>query len=120
MTNEIATENHENEKEGSFKDIPEKFAKEQTDISNWCSFFIIICCKMFRKSEFCEKTHLIARSGGNSMQDVQGVKSHYILALLTMSYLVGEMGHFMLGATSRDMAREIGESNVKLNVNVTS
>ena len=51
------------------------------------------------------------------MQDVQGVKSHYILALLTMSYLVGEMGHFMLGVTSRDMAREIGESNI---VNVTS
>ena len=32
--------------------------------------------------------------------------------LLTLSYLVGEMGHFMLGATSREMAREIG---LKLN-----
>ena len=37
---------------------------------------------------------------------------YYILMLLSLSYLVGEMGHFMLGATSRDMAREIG---LKLN-----
>ena len=31
-----------------------------------------------------------------------------VLVLLISSYLVGEMGHFMLGATSRDMARDIG------------
>ena len=36
------------------------------------------------------------------------VSPHTVLALLTLSYLVGEMGHFMLGATSRDMARDIG------------
>ena len=36
------------------------------------------------------------------------VSPHTVLALLTLSYLVGEMGHFMLGATSRDMARTIG------------
>lgn len=36
------------------------------------------------------------------------VSPNTILALLTISYLVGEMGHFMLGATSRDMARTIG------------
>ena len=36
------------------------------------------------------------------------VSPHTVLALLTSSYLVGEMGHFMLGATSRDMARDIG------------
>ena len=37
------------------------------------------------------------------------VRAHYTLALLTLSYLLGEMGHFLLGATSRDMARDIGE-----------
>ena len=37
------------------------------------------------------------------------LRAHYSLALLTVSYLVGEMGHFLLGATSRDMARDIGE-----------
>ena len=36
------------------------------------------------------------------------VSPHTVLTLLTSSYLVGEMGHFMLGATSRDMARDIG------------
>ena len=36
------------------------------------------------------------------------VSPHTVLVLLTLSYLVGEMGHFMLGATSRDMARDIG------------
>ena len=36
------------------------------------------------------------------------VSPHTVLALLTSSYLVGEMGHFMLGGTSRDMARDIG------------
>ena len=40
------------------------------------------------------------------------MRSYYILSLLTLSYLVGEMGHFMLGATSRDMAREIGNIEI--------
>ena len=35
------------------------------------------------------------------------LRAHYSLALLTVSYLVGEMGHFLLGATSRAMAREL-------------
>jgi len=35
-------------------------------------------------------------------------RSNYILMLLTLSYLVGEMGHFLLGATSRDIARDVG------------
>ena len=35
-------------------------------------------------------------------------KSNYILLLMTLCYLVGEMGHFLLGATSRDIARDIG------------
>ena len=34
-------------------------------------------------------------------------QSHYSLALLTLSYLVGELGHFLLGSTSRSMAREV-------------
>lgn len=33
---------------------------------------------------------------------------YYILSLLTLSYLVGELGHFLLSSTSRDIAREIG------------
>ena len=52
---------------------------------------LIICRKMF------------STKGSSFM------RSCYILSLLTLSYLVGEMGHFMLGATSRDMAREIGK-----------
>ena len=32
-----------------------------------------------------------------------------VLGLLTASYLLGELGHFLLGATSRAMARDIGE-----------
>ena len=35
------------------------------------------------------------------------VRAHYSLALLTLSYLVGEMGHFLLGATSRAMAQDL-------------
>ena len=35
------------------------------------------------------------------------LRAHYSLALLTVSYLVGEMGHFLLGATSRAMARQL-------------
>ena len=35
------------------------------------------------------------------------VRAHYTLALLTLSYLLGEMGHFLLGATSRAMAQEL-------------
>ena len=35
------------------------------------------------------------------------VRAHYTLALLTLSYLLGEMGHFLLGATSRTMAQEL-------------
>ena len=46
------------------------------------------------------------------MSCVGDQRCFYILMLLTLSYLVGEMGHFMLGATSREMAREIG---LKLN-----
>ena len=64
---------------------------------------------MFRKSDFSEKTPLLSTSGVSLQQEMQEVRSHYILVLLTFSYLVGEMGHFMLGATSRDMARDIGQ-----------
>jgi len=42
------------------------------------------------------------------MTGMKTERSTYILMLLTLSYLVGEMGHFLLGATSRDIAREVG------------
>ena len=35
-------------------------------------------------------------------------ENQYALVLLTMSYLVGEMGHFLLSSTSRDISRDIG------------
>ena len=41
-------------------------------------------------------------------EDMMMQNNIYILVLLTLSYLVGEMGHFLLGATSRDIAREVG------------
>ena len=33
--------------------------------------------------------------------------AHTSLALLTLAYLLGELGHFLLGSTSRAMAREV-------------
>ena len=35
-------------------------------------------------------------------------ENQYALVLLTLSYLVGEMGHFLLSSTSRDISRDIG------------
>ena len=35
------------------------------------------------------------------------LRSHYSLALLTSSYLLGELGHFLLSSTSRSMAGEL-------------
>ncbi len=31
----------------------------------------------------------------------------YQLCLLTLSYVLGELGHFLIGVTSRDVARDI-------------
>ena len=38
---------------------------------------------------------------------MRSLHSHYILGLLTLSYLLGELGHFLLGSTSRPMSREL-------------
>ena len=44
-----------------------------------------------------------------TVQEMVAAPRPAVLGLLTASYLLGELGHFLLSATSRDMARDIGE-----------
>ena len=36
------------------------------------------------------------------------MNKYLVLTLLTLSYVVGEIAHFLLGVMSRDIARDIG------------
>jgi len=42
-----------------------------------------------------------------------------VLILLTLSYVFGELGHFLIGVTSRDLAREIGYGDLACFENIT-
>ena len=46
----------------------------------------------------------------------------YFLSLLTLSYIVGELTHFMINTTSREVAREVefGEKSCFLNESIVS
>lgn len=37
----------------------------------------------------------------------EGFKKAYILGILTICYIVGELGHYLIGVTSRATAREV-------------
>lgn len=37
----------------------------------------------------------------------EGLKKAYILGILTVCYIVGELGHYLIGVTSRATAREV-------------
>lgn len=46
-----------------------------------------------------------------------GLKNAYILGILTICYIVGELGHYLIGVTSRATARDIdyGDHACQLN-----
>jgi hypothetical protein len=53
-----------------------------------------------------------------SLQEKLGdFKNVYILAILTLCYIVGELGHYLIGITSRATARDIdyGDHACQLN-----
>lgn len=37
----------------------------------------------------------------------EGLKKAYILGILTVCYILGELGHYLIGVTSRATARDI-------------
>lgn len=43
----------------------------------------------------------------------EGLKKAYILGILTICYIVGELGHYLIGVTSRATAREVNKINLK-------
>lgn len=47
----------------------------------------------------------------------EGLKKAYILGILTLCYIVGELGHYLIGVTSRPTARDInyGDHACQLN-----
>lgn len=48
---------------------------------------------------------------------LEGLKKAYILGILTVCYIVGELGHYLIGVTSRATARDIdyGDHACQLN-----
>lgn len=46
-----------------------------------------------------------------------GLKKAYILGILTVCYIVGELGHYLIGVTSRATARDVdyGDHACQLN-----
>ena len=42
-----------------------------------------------------------------------------VLGLLTLSYMVGEVAHFLINVTSKDLARSIGFGDLKCYANTT-
>lgn len=44
----------------------------------------------------------------------------YILGLLTLAFIVGEISHFLIGVTSRDVAREIHYGQKACFANITT
>jgi hypothetical protein len=48
---------------------------------------------------------------------LEGLKKAYILGILTLCYIVGELGHYLIGVTSRATARDIdyGDHACQLN-----
>lgn len=48
---------------------------------------------------------------------IEGLKKGYILFILTICYIVGELGHYLIGVTSRATAKDIdyGDHACQLN-----
>lgn len=50
----------------------------------------------------------------------EGLKKAYILGILTVCYIVGELGHYLIGVTSRATARDIDYGDHSCQQNDTS
>lgn len=50
---------------------------------------------------------------------LEGLKKAYILGILTVCYIVGELGHYLIGVTSRATARDIDYGDHACQLNVT-
>jgi hypothetical protein len=50
----------------------------------------------------------------------EGLKKAYILGILTVCYIVGELGHYLIGVTSRATARDIHYGDHACQLNNTS
>lgn len=50
----------------------------------------------------------------------EGLKKAYILGILTICYIVGELGHYLIGVTSRATARDIDYGDHACQLNDTS
>lgn len=51
---------------------------------------------------------------------LEGLKKAYILGILTICYIVGELGHYLIGVTSRATARDIHYGDHACQLNVTN
>jgi hypothetical protein len=56
----------------------------------------------------------------SSGQNYGKLQQWWLLTLLTASYVVGELSHFLIGVTSRDVARTIHYGDVACFENATS
>ena len=43
-----------------------------------------------------------------------------VLGLLTLAYMVGEVAHFLIAVTSKDLANSVGFGDMKCYTNITS
>lgn len=50
----------------------------------------------------------------------EGLKKAYILGILTVCYIVGELGHYLIGVTSRATAKDIDYGDHACQLNDTS
>lgn len=50
---------------------------------------------------------------------LEGFKKSYILGILTVCYIVGELGHYLIGVTSRATAREVPKSLIQRYMSVS-
>lgn len=51
---------------------------------------------------------------------LEGLKKAYILGILTLCYILGELGHYLIGVTSRATARDIDYGDHSCQLNVTT
>lgn len=51
---------------------------------------------------------------------LEGFKKAYILFILTICYIVGELGHYLIGVTSKATARDINYGDHACQLNLTN
>lgn len=50
-------------------------------------------------------------------QKLKGLYPTYVLIMLSLSYIVGELGHYLIGVTSRDTARDLHYGDIACQLN---